>query len=110
MTASPFLLPTDLRPVQPLPAFLNQWTLPNPQVALCGNHDHFAIIYDDPEEQLDFIVPFLRLGLERGEKAVFIYDDNSPETVIAAMERTVSMLRPLPQAERFPSSPSATLT
>ncbi|MFP5237425.1 MAG: MEDS domain-containing protein [Acidobacteriota bacterium] len=83
----PTTLPTASWPAQPLPPFLNKWTLPNPQVASCKNHDHFAIIYDRPDEQLDFIVPFLRLGLERGEKSVFIYDDNSPETVIAAMER-----------------------
>lgn len=86
MTASPFLFPADSRLGLPLPAFLNNWTSPNPQVASCGNHDHLAIIYDNPEEQLDFVVPFLRLGLERGEKAVFIYDDNTVETVIAAME------------------------
>lgn len=70
-----------------MPPFLNKWALKNPEVTRCGNHDHFAIIYDRPDEQLDFIVPFLRLGLERGEKAVYIYDDNSAETVIEAMER-----------------------
>jgi hypothetical protein len=74
-------------PAQPLPPFLSKWTLPNPQIACCGNHDHFAIIYDNPDEQLDFIVPYLRLGMQRGEKSVYIYDDNSAETVIAAMER-----------------------
>lgn len=79
--------PVDSAPAQPLPSFLNKWTLTNEQVARCGNHDHFAIIYDNPDDQLDFIVPFLRLGLERGEKSVFIYDDNTAETVIAAMER-----------------------
>jgi hypothetical protein len=66
---------------------LADWKLANPEVASCKNHDHFAIIYDNPDEQLDFIVPFLRLGMERGEKAIFIYDDNSREKVIAAMER-----------------------
>lgn len=70
-----------------LPPFLRPWTLPNPQVASCGNHDHFAIIYDNQVDQLNFIVPFLRLGMERGEKSVFIVDDNNPETVIAGMER-----------------------
>ena len=75
------------QPVQPLPPFLDKWTLPNPQVASCVNHDHLAIIYDNPTDQLDFIVPYLRLGLERGEKSVYIYDDNSAETVIGAMER-----------------------
>lgn len=80
-------LPAGPWPPQSLPPFLSKWTVPNAQVTACKNHDHFAIIYDNPEEQLDFIVPFLRLGMERGEKAVFIYDDNNPETVIAAMER-----------------------
>jgi signal transduction histidine kinase len=74
-------------PGRPLPPFLRTWSLDNPHVASCGNHDHFAIIYDNHQEQLDFIVPFLRMGLERGEKSVFIFDDNSPHTVMAAMER-----------------------
>lgn len=79
--------PVSPRPIPPPPPSLNKWRLANPQVAGCGNHDHLAIIYDHPDEQLDFIVPYLRLGMERGEKAVFIYDDNSAETVIDAMER-----------------------
>lgn len=67
--------------------FLDEWSCASPDVDACRNHDHLAIIYDHPDEQLDFIVPFLRIGLERGEKAVFIYDDNSADTVIAAMGR-----------------------
>lgn len=74
------------RRVEDFPSFLREWELPNPEAATCKNHDHFAIIYDNPAEQLDFVIPFLRLGMERGEKAVFIYDDNSAETVVAAME------------------------
>lgn len=74
-------------PNRPLPPFLRTWSLQNPQVSRCGNHDHFAIIYDNQADQLDFIVPYLRLGMERGEKSVFIVDDNSPATIIAAMER-----------------------
>jgi signal transduction histidine kinase len=72
---------------RPLPPFLRPWSLRNPQVAACGNHAHYAIIYDNQLDQLDFIVPFLRLGMENGEKSVFIVDDNRPETVIAGMER-----------------------
>jgi len=79
--------PVNPRPTAPLPPFLNKWTLANPQVAGCANHGHLAIIYDNPDEQLDFIVPYLRLGLERGEKSVYIYDDNDADTVIDAMER-----------------------
>ncbi len=72
--------------VTPLPRFLRNWSPENTQLASCEIHDHLALIYDNQEEQLDIIVPFLRLGMERGEKSVFIVDDSNPETVIAAME------------------------
>lgn len=73
-------------PLRPLPPFLRKWPLEDSPVASCATHDHLALIYDRQEEQLDIVVPFLRLGLERGEKSVFIVDDTSAETVIAAME------------------------
>lgn len=80
-------------PVQPPPpspprsSFLREWSLGTADQASCAAHKHLALIYDNQEEQLNFIVPFLRLGLERGEKGVYIVDDSKPETVIAAMER-----------------------
>jgi signal transduction histidine kinase len=70
-----------------LPQFLREWPSENAQAGSCAIHDHLALIYDNQEEQLDIVVPFLRLGLERGEKSVYIIDDSSPEAVIAAMER-----------------------
>ena len=70
-----------------LPPFLHGWFLPHPQLASCGNHDHLALIYDKQDEQLDIIVPYLRMGLERGEKSVYIVDDTSAESVVMAMER-----------------------
>ncbi len=73
--------------VAPLPAFLRGSSpLQHPQLASCTPHDHLALIYDHQDEQLDIVIPFLRLGLERGEKCVYIHDDNSAATVIAAME------------------------
>ena len=80
-------LPLTGEPVRSLLPFLRSWTLENPQIASCANHDHLALIYENQAEQLDIVVPFLRLGMERGEKSVYIVDDNSPEAVIAAMER-----------------------
>lgn len=79
--------PVDAQPVRALPPFLRKWSHQNTQIASCATHDHLALIYDNQEEQLDIIVPYLRLGLERGEKSVFIVDDTSPATVMAAMER-----------------------
>ncbi len=80
-------LPIATEPAGPLPSFLRNWTPEHPQLATCAIHDHIALIYDNQDEELDFVVPFLRRGLERGEKAVYIHDDNSAETVMAAMER-----------------------
>ena len=72
----------------PLPVFLRRRALlEHPQLASCAAHDHLALIYDHQDEQLDIVVPFLRLGLERGEKCVYIHDDNTAASVIAAMER-----------------------
>ncbi|HLI02836.1 MAG TPA: MEDS domain-containing protein, partial [Terracidiphilus sp.] len=79
--------PLTVMPPGPLPSFLRAWSLNHPELSSCGNHDHLALIYENQDEQLDIVVPFLRLGLERGEKAVYIHDDNTAETVIAAMER-----------------------
>lgn len=79
--------PSTAENLRQLPSFLRSSTMPLPEFALCGNHDHLALIYDNQDEQLDIIVPYLRMGLERGEKSVFIVDDTNPGTVMAAMER-----------------------
>ncbi len=35
-------------------------------------HDHTALIYDTPAEKLTATVPFLKIGLERGERCLYI--------------------------------------
>lgn len=71
-----------------LPAFLRSSPpLEYPQLACCNPHDHLAFIYDDRDKQLDIVIPFIRLGMERGEKCVYIHDDNSAAAVVCAMER-----------------------
>ena len=52
-----------------------------------GVHDHLCLIYKNKKEQFDAIIPFMRTGLERGEKCVYIADENTAEEVIAAMQR-----------------------
>ena len=79
--------PLTTGPARPLPSFLRKWLLEKPHLASCSVHDHLALIYEDQAEQLDIVIPFVRLGLERGEKSIYIVDDTSAETVIAAMER-----------------------
>ncbi|MFC7138392.1 MEDS domain-containing protein [Halosimplex aquaticum] len=48
-------------------------------------NDHFALVYEGEEEQYAAAVPFLRQGLERGEKCMYVADEHSLETIEAAM-------------------------
>ncbi|WP_193570272.1 MEDS domain-containing protein [Halorussus rarus] len=48
-------------------------------------NDHFALVYDSREEQFAAAVPFIRQGLDRGERCVYIAYENSREDVLAAM-------------------------
>gem|GEM_PF-1195648 len=48
-------------------------------------HDHSCLIYDSTEEQFAAVVPFMRHGLEAGQRCVYIADDNTVGAVSAAM-------------------------
>lgn len=48
-------------------------------------HDHLCLIYESREEQLAAVIPFMKIGLERGERCVYIADDNTVATVMEAM-------------------------
>ena len=60
-------------------------------------HDHLCSIYESPEERLSVAIPFIRIGLDRGEKCIYIADDGTEAAVRDAMsaegidvERTVA--------------------
>ena len=55
--------------------------------SLDGHHcnDHFALIYETREEQLAAVVPFMRQGLERGERCMYVVDELSRAEILAAM-------------------------
>lgn len=48
-------------------------------------HDHLCLIYKNKEEQFAAAIPFMRIGLERGEKCIYIVDDNTATEVLKAM-------------------------
>lgn len=50
-------------------------------------HDHLCLIYKTRDEQFAAVVPFIQIGLERGEKCVYIADENSAADVLAAMRQ-----------------------
>ena len=50
-----------------------------------GPHDHFCSIYENPEEHYAVAIPFMRMGLDRGEKCIYIADDGTIGDVRKAM-------------------------
>jgi len=49
-------------------------------------HDHMCLIYETQEEQFSAVIPFVRIGLERGEKCLYVVDDNTATMVINGMK------------------------
>lgn len=50
-------------------------------------HDHLCLLYENTQEQFAAIIPFMRAGLERGEKCVYIADDNTTANVLKALDQ-----------------------
>lgn len=48
-------------------------------------HDHLCLLYSTREEQLAAVIPFIRLGLEKGEKCVYIADENDASVIEDAL-------------------------
>jgi signal transduction histidine kinase len=48
-------------------------------------HDHCCLIYDETEEPLAAVAPFLRTGLERGEKCIYVADESPAEAILEAL-------------------------
>lgn len=69
-------------------------------------HDQRCLLYETREEQFAATVPFIRLGLERGEKCLYIAGENTAAVVLAALEAggidTAAALHP----GRHPHPPS----
>jgi len=51
-----------------------------------GVHDHLCLIYETQEEQFSAVIPFIKIGLERGEKCLYVVDDNTAAMVINGMK------------------------
>ncbi len=50
-----------------------------------SKHDHICLIYETRSEQFDAVVPFIRIGLENGEKCVYVADENTADEVLSIM-------------------------
>jgi PAS domain S-box-containing protein len=54
-------------------------------VSRLGLHEHLCVIYDTQEEQFAAALPYLRTGLERGEKCLYVVDENTAAAVLDAL-------------------------
>jgi signal transduction histidine kinase len=50
-----------------------------------GPHDHQSLIYESQEDRFAVAIPFIRIGLDRGEKCIYIADDGMEAGVRDAM-------------------------
>jgi signal transduction histidine kinase len=48
-------------------------------------HDHQSLIYESPEDHFAVAIPFIRIGLDRGQKCIYIVDDGTEAVVRDAM-------------------------
>jgi signal transduction histidine kinase len=48
-------------------------------------HDHLSLIYENAEERFGVAIPFIQIGLSRGEKCIYIADDGMEPVVRKAM-------------------------
>src|SRR3979409_1072106 len=48
-------------------------------------HDHLCSVYESPEEHFAVAIPFIRIGLDRGEKCIYIADDGTEPDVRDAL-------------------------
>jgi hypothetical protein len=55
------------------------------QVRTMGQGDHVCLIYDSFEAQVKALVPFLREGLERGERCLYFCDEHTVDRVADAL-------------------------
>jgi PAS domain S-box-containing protein len=51
-----------------------------------GPHDHLCSIYGDEQEHYRVVAPFLRIGLDRGEKCIYVADDGTENIIREALE------------------------
>ncbi|WP_137291734.1 MEDS domain-containing protein [Natronorubrum halophilum] len=62
-----------------------EFTGPAESVAEHESYDHLALVYENADDQFETAIPFMAAGLERGERCLYIADENEIEDVTAAL-------------------------
>jgi signal transduction histidine kinase len=53
-----------------------------------GPNEHLCLIYNTQEEQFAAALPFLRVGLERRERCLYVADENRADAVLEALHKS----------------------
>ena len=48
-------------------------------------YDHPCLLFESRQEQFAVVVPYIRIGLERGERCIYAAHDNSVKSVLEAL-------------------------
>ncbi len=48
-------------------------------------HEHLALLFSNQREQFDVIAPFLKTGLERGERCLYLVDDITSTSIVSRL-------------------------
>jgi len=51
------------------------------------SQDHVCLIYRSRQEQFQTAIPFISIGLQRGEKCIYIVDVNTPDEILAVLRK-----------------------
>lgn len=54
-----------------------------------GLHDHLCVIYETQDEQFAAAIPLVKIGLDRGEKCLYIADGNAAALIDAMREQDI---------------------
>lgn len=55
-------------------------------------HDHICSIYETKQEQLSAVIPYIKEGLSKNEKCVYIADENTIDEVIEFLKKDISLV------------------
>jgi hypothetical protein len=61
-----------------------------PEIARHGLHEHLCSIYDNESEDFAVALPFIRTGLARGEKCVYVADEMRTDELTASIAHEVN--------------------
>lgn len=64
-------------------------------------HDHTCSIYENQTEQFSVVAPFIKFGLEGGDKCLYVADENTVDTVVSALSEFIPDLEDHMSAGRF---------